>query len=199
MLLVPHPHFPPCTSTLHVQAAVAGTGARLELEFVVEGAIDRVRWPAPLGPVRADRLWQHSCFEAFVAAPGGREYLELNFAPSGAWAAYRFADYRRDLQALHLPQPPDVAFEIGSSRAALRASLMLADVLRGLATNGAAPADPSGYLELALTAVIEDDAGGLSYWALSHGPGRPDFHARAGFMARLDLRHAATPTGDLRA
>jgi hypothetical protein len=27
-----------------------------------------------------------------------------------------------------------------------------------------------------LAAVIEDENGGLSYWALRHPPGKPDFH-----------------------
>jgi hypothetical protein len=29
---------------------------------------------------------------------------------------------------------------------------------------------------LGLSAVIEDKAGHMSYWALAHPPGKPDFH-----------------------
>jgi hypothetical protein len=34
---------------------------------------------------------------------------------------------------------------------------------------------------LGLSAVIEDISGGMSYWALAHPPGRPDFHHADGF------------------
>jgi hypothetical protein len=34
----------------------------------------------------------------------------------------------------------------------------------------------SGALRLGLCAVIEDALGRISYWALAHPPGRPDFH-----------------------
>jgi hypothetical protein len=29
--------------------------------------------------------------------------------------------------------------------------------------------------------VIEDQSGGVSYWALAHPPGKPDFHHADGF------------------
>jgi hypothetical protein len=42
-------------------------------------------------------------------------------------------------------------------------------------------------LKLALTAVVEDDSGNLSYWALRHAPGKPDFHHPNGFVLELTL------------
>jgi hypothetical protein len=39
-------------------------------------------------------LWEHTCFEAFVAADGAAAYHEMNLAPSGAWAAFAFRGYR---------------------------------------------------------------------------------------------------------
>jgi hypothetical protein len=198
VVLVPHPHSPRFTSTLRVRAAAALSGTRLELEFVVDGEIARLRWPAPVGSVRADQLWQHSCFEAFVAAPVEAPYCELNFAPSGAWAAYRFAAYRRDLRLLELDPPPEVAFRSEPARVALRAGLDLAELLGGLAMEGRLRVRPPEFLELALSAVIEDDAGELSYWALSHRSERPDFHAREGFTARVAVPEAASPTEEPR-
>ena len=41
-------------------------------------------------------------------------------------------------------------------------------------------------LRLALSAVVEADDGTLSYWALRHPPGRPDFHHADGFVLRLE-------------
>jgi hypothetical protein len=37
-------------------------------------------------------------------------------------------------------------------------------------------------VRVALAAVLEDEHGALSYWALAHAPGRPDFHHAAGFV-----------------
>ncbi len=42
-------------------------------------------------------------------------------------------------------------------------------------------------LKLALSAVVEDDSGTLSYWALKHAPGKPDFHHSDGFVLELTL------------
>jgi hypothetical protein len=40
-------------------------------------------------------------------------------------------------------------------------------------------------LSLALSAVIEDSAGTLSYWALRHPAGKPDFHHPQAFALEL--------------
>ena len=41
-------------------------------------------------------------------------------------------------------------------------------------------------LRLALSAVLEADDGTLSYWALHHPPGSPDFHHANCFVLRLE-------------
>ncbi|MBE0621784.1 MAG: hypothetical protein IH605_14415, partial [Burkholderiales bacterium] len=41
-------------------------------------------------------------------------------------------------------------------------------------------------LRLALAAVIEDAAGVLSYWALRHPPGAPDFHHPHAYALELE-------------
>jgi hypothetical protein len=40
-------------------------------------------------------------------------------------------------------------------------------------------------LRIALTAVVEDAAGELSYWSLRHAAGKPDFHHAEGFVLEL--------------
>jgi hypothetical protein len=40
-------------------------------------------------------------------------------------------------------------------------------------------------LRLALSAVIEDENGKLSYWALKHPPGKPNFHHPDAFTLEL--------------
>jgi hypothetical protein len=41
-------------------------------------------------------------------------------------------------------------------------------------------------LAVALSAVVEERDGTLSYWARRHPPGRPDFHHAEAFADRLE-------------
>ena len=40
-------------------------------------------------------------------------------------------------------------------------------------------------MRLAVSAVMQSEQGVISYWALAHPPGKPDFHHRDGFALRL--------------
>ena len=91
----------------------------LRLRYLVAGDPAAVRWPRALAAgeePRRDGLWRHTCFEAFVAAPAGcgSGYVEYNFAPSGAWAIYRFDGYRQGMRS----EPAPVAPRIVVTRAA---------------------------------------------------------------------------------
>ncbi|NEX92590.1 DOMON-like domain-containing protein [Caulobacter sp. 17J65-9] len=173
LALSPHPDTPPA-SALAIEVEVERRASSLELRYLVTGAIDDLRLPAPAAPERADELWKHTCFEAFVArADGG--YYEFNFAPSTRWAAYGFAGYREGVADADVDAPV-IEARADEGLYEVRVSLQL-DRLPGL------PADE--VWPLALTAVIEDTDGGKSYWALRHPPGRPDFHHRDGFACEL--------------
>lgn len=106
-------------------------------------------------------LWQSTCFEVFVQSIGASAYDEWNMAPSGAWAAFRFAEYRQR----SLPQP-----EWSPPKSTITKS---ADELQLSAVIEV----PPGPLRLGVSAVLQhQNTGELSYWALSHGKERPDFH-----------------------
>ncbi len=52
-----------------------------------------------------------------------------------------------------------------------------------------APNLPRGSkVRCALSAVLENDDGELSYWALHHPAATPDFHHPAGFVMELELK-----------
>src|SRR5262245_60350626 len=70
------------------------TDGILELRYLLEGEIDRLRVPPPRSPRIASLLWQRTCCELFVACRGSPAYHEFNFGPSGEWAAYAFVRYR---------------------------------------------------------------------------------------------------------
>jgi len=152
--------------TLEVHVS-RGAGGILELRFVLEAQVDRVRIPAPRANARRDELWKHTCFEAFVAEDANAAYRELNFAPSSEWALYSFTGYR---QGMAVPETADP--EIRVERAAQQLTL------HARAQTGLARAR-----FLALAAVIEDENGRLSYWALRHPPGKPDFHHPESFLS----------------
>lgn len=131
----------------------------LVLRYAVSGRIADLRVPPVAEPSRAGELWQHTCFEAFVAAREG--YYEFNFAPSRAWQAYRFDGYRSGRAPVPRIAAPRIDVRTSETQLELRVRLEL-------------PSDAAS--RLALAAVIEGTNGNLSYWALAHPPGKPDFH-----------------------
>jgi hypothetical protein len=172
--LVAHPHFAnEAAWRVAASAEPAGAGS-LRFRYVLEADLREVLVPVPAQEGRADGLWAHTCFEAFVALPGSPGYLELNFSPSGQWAAYRFESYRQGM-APALDVVPRLAMGRGEDRLELQAEVPW----RGLAPPGPVPGPKAPWglpLRIGLSAVVEDRQGRLSYWALRHPPGRPDFH-----------------------
>jgi hypothetical protein len=144
----------------------------LSFEYVLRAEMSALRVPPTRAPERADDLWRHTCFEAFIAVTGAPGYYELNFSPSRQWAIYRFNAYRDRMSPLGVSTPPDLAVRRFDDRLELDATIALSD-LRPQARH---------TLKLALTAVVEDGSGTLSYWALKHAPGKPDFHHCDGFV-----------------
>lgn len=170
--LIAHP-LTPGAALARIEVNVARPSEHeLALTYSVTGRIADLRLPPPTAPTRADDLWRTTCFEAFLRAPESDAYLELNFAPSGQWAAYRFSGYRAGMsQALDVVRPV-IETRTNKDRFELSARVDLGGVM---------PAD------LALSAVIEEISGVKSYWALAHSEGKPDFHHSAGFV--LNLAH----------
>jgi hypothetical protein len=149
----------------------------LTFRYVLRAEMLRIRVP-PMGPpARADALWKHTCFEAFIAAgAAGGLYYELNFSPSRQWAIYRFNAYREGMSPTDVTTPPALAVRHFGDHLEIDATIALAD-LKDLGT--------ARTLKLAVSAVVEDDSGNLSYWALKHAPAKPDFHHPDGFVLEL--------------
>lgn len=156
-------------------------GALLSVSYCLEGDVARIRLPPERPAHRAERLWEHTCCEMFISREGSTAYHELNFAPSGQWAAYAFTRYR-ERQALEGEAlNPRIAVRRTPTRLELDAEVRLERL---------SPALAAAALALALCSVVEDEDGTLSYWALKHPPGRPDFHHPDAFALELDeVRH----------
>lgn len=174
--LVAHPDTPaPFVSRLSATVSFV-PGESLACYYVLRGDLTRVRVPAEGAGERRDGLWQHTCFEAFVRPAAGDAYVELNFAPSFDWAAYRFTGYRAGMTPVGLSYAPGLTVRRPPGSLELSAALPLADLadLRG-----------ATRVQIALAAVIEDVDGRLYYFALRHPGGKPDFHASDGYALGL--------------
>jgi hypothetical protein len=166
--LSPHPDTPSqAVSAIDVTIERPRPGSVM-LTYVATGRIADVVIPPPAPSQRADELWRHTCFEAFLGGREGGGYYEFNLSPSTEWAAYSFNGYRSGMRPAPMIAPK---IEAGADRTrfGLRAVLRLADT----------------PWRLGLSAVIEEKDGRVSYWALAHAPGKPDFHHADCFAAEL--------------
>ena len=164
--LSPHPDDSPL-AIRGVEVEVLGGHDNVLLTYTVLGP-ERVVMPPRLIPEPADGLWRTTCFELFLRFDDDERYVEFNFSPSTCWAAYAFDGYREGMTALPVVTPPRIE--------------RLADVVRVACDLSGLP---RGDLAMGLSAVIEEEGGRKSYWALAHPPGAPDFHHPACFAARL--------------
>ena len=143
----------------------------LHLRYVVVGDLSSIRIPPPAPPLRTSRLWEATCFEAFLRAEGENAYLEFNFAPSGQWAVYAFTHYRHGMTNAPLPAAPEVEVSRSAGRLELRATV--------------SPSLDSGPYAINVAAILENLGGERSFWAASHPSGGPDFHHPSCFIDRL--------------
>ena len=150
----------------------------LSLWFTISGDQSSIELGRGEDTARADGLWQHTCFEAFVRSGKGQGYFELNFTASNQWAAYRFDDYRDGMRNLDCSTPSLNSASIGTM-VSFGADFLL-DHLSGI-----------DVWQIGLSAVIEETDDTKSYWALAHPPGKPDFHHPTCFAAELPAPDAA--------
>ncbi|WP_447761451.1 GIY-YIG nuclease family protein [Sphingopyxis panaciterrae] len=167
LFLVCHPDTP-SNAVLSVTASVArNERQQLVLLFKIMGEIENISIPVPARYAsRSDGLWQTTCVEAFARPANAPEYLELNIAPSTAWAAYLFRSYRERVDNPKIDAPP-----IDVDRSECTISISAAFDMASIEI-----LSPDDSWHLALSAVIEETDGTKSYWALAHPPGKPDFH-----------------------
>ena len=179
--LIPH-SLTPCEPVHRIGVTVRRTlDAGLELRYELEGDIKRLLVPTVSSPRRADKLWQHTCFEVFVREPVRSAYYEFNLSPSTEWAIYRFAGYRAGMETVDVRRPPRIGVQCGENRMSLEARIDLQ------------PLPYNATLRLALSAVIEEADHRSSYWALAHPAPKPDFHHADSFTLALPDIHSSRP------
>jgi hypothetical protein len=158
-------------AAIEVDVARPRAGALL-LSYQVTGTIGDLQIPPIAAEARTDELWRHTCFEAFVCSAPGEAYYEFNVAPSTRWAAYGFNGYRRGMRVAGEIGPPRMEVSSAVDRYTLRASFEVTPLAEA-------------RCRLGLAAVIEEASGRLSYWALAHPAGKPDFHRADCFTCEI--------------
>lgn len=172
-----------CRAVTEIQVDIARPRSDgLMLSYILTGIMSDILVPPRTAAARRDELWQHTCFEAFVRAASATGYCEFNFSPSTQWAAYRFSSHRSGMHVADGVDAPQIEVQSGPQSFTLRALLDL----RGLPDLVRAAS-----WQVGLSAVIEEAGGEMSYWALAHPPGKPDFHHADCFV--LELSPAVAP------
>ena len=144
--LLAHPdHWANAVRRVAACAEAAGPDS-LTFQYVLEADPQLIRVPPPVTDAgRTDKLWAHTCFEAFLGLPDSPGYIELNFSPSGQWAAYRFDSYRQGM-APALEAAPRLAIRRLAARLELQAELRLDRSLFGAGRGPGLPGHGCGLL-----------------------------------------------------
>ena len=174
-VLEPHPDSKQSPLDVLEVGVICVGPSRWQFRFRGGGDVASVCFPKANTPSRQDLLWQHTCFEVFLMR-SDNEYYEFNFAPSSQWAAYCFASYRQGMREQELASSPHINFESGTDSFILDATIDLRGILDD---------DVRLYPGMGLAAVIEDANGQVTYWALAHPSGEPDFHHADSFVGAL--------------
>jgi hypothetical protein len=147
----------------------------LTMSYMLVGPSGELLIPGPAAlPTRRYGLWEETCFELFLAPKNALHYWEFNLSPAGHWNVYRFESCRQGMreEAAISSLPFDIEKQAGVLTLALEFSLgqiMTVDQV----------------LDVAISAVIKHQDGGLSYWALTHCGPQADFHRRDSFIVAL--------------
>jgi hypothetical protein len=170
-VLEPYPGLP-FPEGVRVSGTVRREGAILQLDWklVGEAAI-----PQPAAhPERRHGLWEATCFEFFLATAERPGYWEFNLSPAGHWNVYRFDGYRAGMteEAPFDALPFAVSNRPGLCEAAVRFDTT------GLGIAG-------DDWRLAVSTVVAEPTGRVTYWALSHPGAQPDFHHPEAFTVGL--------------
>jgi hypothetical protein len=158
--------------------ATLGQGGEIKLVYRVTGALEALKIAVPAIPDRVDGLWKSTCFELFVGNSEDKSYLEYNFAPSGQWAAYQFSGYRAGMAQL-------------GGCAPFISTVQSGDVLTVSVRLYMPDTAPDAELSVGISAVVATKSGKISYWALAHPAGSPDFHHKDCFALKLEARSGA--------
>lgn len=148
---------------------------RLAICYEFIGNLKTVSIASPSNtPTRKHQLWEETCFEFFLGLKNTDRYWEFNLSAAGHWNIYRFDRYRQGMQE-------ETAFTTLPFIVEDRSNSLL--VTLNLDLEKIVPAN--AVWQVAITSVIKDINGELTYWALTHKGKEADFHLRDSFAIEL--------------
>lgn len=157
-----------------VEAEIKRTADKLTLDYQVTGGIEQLVIPELVDRSRADELWKHTCFEAFIMPEQGGGYSEFNLSPSGRWAAYHFKSHRSGMTNIAEVSDPGIGTREFGDVFQLRAVFDISRI-----------PNLGGNWKVGLSVILEAADGVRSYWAIRHPENKLDFHHLDCFAMQL--------------
>jgi hypothetical protein len=149
---------------------------RLTICYNLTGNLDEVAIALRCDmPARKHELWQDTCLEFFLGIEKSDRYWEFNLSPAGHWNVYRFDGYRQGMQEETTFERLPFNVESQSDLLRLVVEIELSKIM-----------PKKSAIALAITAVIKDRNGEVTYWALTHKGTEADFHRRDSFILKSD-------------
>ena len=168
--------FQACAEINFIRGSLLRSADRYHCRYAICGDLSHISWPRKTRQAgREGQLWQQTCFELFLARDTDETYLELNFSPSGNWNAYRFTGYRHGMKEAGGIDSVEITSKLEHHN---RRRL---DVKFNCHHNSF----NTSPLSVGISAVIENSAGRLCYFALCHPGDKADFHNRDIFKLKL--------------
>ena len=145
----------------------------LKIEYRLKGTSKVVIPKKSDRPTRQYDLWEHTCFEFFVALEDSTIYWEFNLSPAKHWNVFCFPNYRQNIAE-------EMAFSTLPFQVLLQGDFLLLNLEVELNKIISSESD----LQVGITTVVEDEQN-LSYWALTHPAKEADFHHPDSFIIKL--------------
>jgi hypothetical protein len=160
---------------LKIAGNIARNANQLTITYALLGDVEEVRIVAPSDtPTRKHELWEDTCFEFFLGVKDSEQYWEFNLSRAGHWNVYRFDGYRQGMQEETAFKTLPFSIHSHSDGLALALNVDLDPIVSA-----------EQALEVAITTVIKNKDGEVSYWALTHQGAEADFHLRDSFVIEL--------------
>lgn len=148
---------------------------KIGIRYEVTGDLTEIAIARPSNtPARQHQLWEETCFEFFLGIKNSEEYWEFNLSPAGHWNVYCFDRYRQGMQEEVAFNTLPFTFEKQADRLTLSLDVDLDKIV-----------GKEQLIDVAITTVIKQINGEVSYWALTHRGAEADFHLRESFIIEL--------------
>lgn len=160
---------------LSIAGDIARNSNKIAIRYEVTGELKEIAIAPPSNtPARQHQLWEETCFEFFLGIKNSQQYWEFNLSTAGDWNVYRFDGYRQGMQEEVAFNTLPFTFENQADRLTLSLDVDLDKIIA-----------EEQLLDVAITTVIKQINGEVSYWALTHLGAEADFHLRDSFVMEL--------------